>query len=243
MIKLGISGACGKMGKRIIALANQEKDVTVILGFENKEHPDIGKIIDGVKISADISDVKDCDCLIEFSAPEPTIEHIPYLIKHKKCAVIGTTGLNDEQQNIIKKTSESIPIVFSPNMSIGVNLLFKLVKLCAETLKNYNIYIEETHHIHKKDAPSGTAKKIAQIINESGFNIKTKDIKAIREDEIAGDHKIIFESDVDKIELFHSAKTRDIFAQGAIIAAKWVVNKKHGLYSMDNVLFKIEEQC
>jgi 4-hydroxy-tetrahydrodipicolinate reductase len=121
-------------------------------------------------------------------------------------------------------------------MSVGVNLLFKLVQMSGEILKNYNVRIEEAHHIHKKDSPSGTAKKIVQLLNEEGFSIKIEDIQAIRKNEIVGDHKIIFESKGDKIEIFHTAKTRDIFAEGALLAAKWIKGKKPGLYSMEDVL-------
>ena len=151
--------------------------------------------------------------------------------------VIGTTGLDKKAKDKISEVAKVIPIVFSPNMSIGVNILFRLLKIAAGTLKNYQAGIQEVHHVHKKDAPSGTAKRIAEIINEQGFNIKIEDIKADRYDEIIGDHKVVFESEVDKLELSHSAKTRDIFAQGALLAAGWIVGKSLGLYSMDDVLF------
>jgi len=237
MVKVIVSGACGKMGRRIIQLAKGDSQIDLIAGLEHEGHPDVGKEVEGVKIIGDYSQIKSCDCLIDFSAPVATMAHIPHLIKFKKPVVVGTTGLAPDQQKVIQEASKAIAIVFSPNMSIGVNLLFRLVKMAGSVLKNYKIYIEEAHHIHKKDAPSGTAKRIAQILNEEGFSIKTEDIKAIREDEIIGDHRIVFESGMDKIELFHSAKTRDIFAQGAVRASKWVAGKKSGLYSMDEVLF------
>ncbi|UCC96104.1 MAG: 4-hydroxy-tetrahydrodipicolinate reductase, partial [Candidatus Omnitrophota bacterium] len=138
-----------------------------------------------------------CDCLVEFSSPSATVEHLPYLVKFRRCAVIGTTGLDKNQQRKIQDASSVIPIVFSPNMSVGVNLLFRLLKEAAHILKAYSVGIEEAHHIHKRDAPSGTAKKIAQLVNSEGFQIKVGDIKSIREDEIVGDHKVTFESNVD----------------------------------------------
>lgn len=236
MIKIAVSGACGRMGKRIINAAKTDSGIEVLSGLERADHPDIGKVIDGVKITGDWK-IQDCDCVIDFSTPAATIEHLGFIVDSGKNVVIGTTGLDDIQQNRIKAASIKIAVVFSPNMSVGVNLLFRLLKTAAETLRGYSVYIEEAHHIHKKDAPSGTAKKIAQVINEQGFNVKTEDIKAIREGEIVGDHKVVFESSVDKIELFHSAKTRDIFAQGAVVAAKWVAGKPAGLYSMEDVLF------
>lgn len=237
MVKVGVSGARGKMGKRIIALASGVKNLKVVFGLEDKNHPEAGKIIDKVKISADPLDIKDCDCLIDFSTPSATLEYLDYAVKFKKCMVIGTTGLEKGAQDKIRKAAQSIPIVFSPNMSVGVNLLFRLLKIAADTLKNYQVGIQETHHIHKKDAPSGTAKRIAEIINEQGFNIKIEDIRADRYDEVVGNHKVVFESEVDKIELSHSAKTRDIFVQGALIAVGWIAGKRAGFYSMEDVLF------
>lgn len=239
MVKIGISGACGKMGKRIISLAEEEGFI-LAFGLEEKGHPDLGKIRQGVRIEDDPREIKNCDCLIEFTNPSATIEHLSFLVKFNKSAVIGTTGLDEVQQEKVKEAAEIIPIVFSPNMSVGVNLLFKLIEEAAKILKGYDVDIQEAHHIHKKDAPSGTAKKIAQLINNQDFNVRIEDIKADRVNEVVGDHKVIFESKVDKIELFHSAKTRDIFAQGALLAAKWIINRPRGLYSMDDVLFHKE---
>ncbi|MFA5271821.1 MAG: 4-hydroxy-tetrahydrodipicolinate reductase [Candidatus Omnitrophota bacterium] len=237
MIKLAISGFCGKMGQRIFMLSKLDKNLKVVVGLENKSHPDIGKIIDGVKVTDNLEALRECDCLIDFSAPCAAIEYLSYLVRFKKSAVIGTTGFSEAEQAKIKSAAKKIPIVFSPNMSIGVNLLFRLAQMAAKTLPGYKVYVEEAHHIHKKDSPSGTAKKIMQVINEEGFNLKTEDVKAIREGEIVGNHKIVFESEVDKLELFHSAKTRDIFVKGALLAASWIKGKKNRLYTMDDILF------
>ncbi len=236
MIKLGISGICGKMGQRILHLASQNQDLKVVLGLEAKGHALISKSLGEIKVSDDLSKIKEIDCLIEFSSPAATLEHIPYLRQFKKAVVIGTTGLDDKQRSELKQAAEDIPIVFSPNMSLGVNVLFRLLKKAASALRGYEVKVEEVHHIHKKDSPSGTAKKITEIINQEGFNLNSQDVKAERVDEVVGDHKVIFESKFDKLELFHSAKTRDIFAQGALLAAKWIVAKDVGLYSMDDLL-------
>jgi 4-hydroxy-tetrahydrodipicolinate reductase len=237
MVKLGISGIAGRMGQRILSLAHKSSTVGVVAGLEEKTHPTIGKKIEGVAVYSDPDSISQCDCLIEFSTPLATLEHLPFLLKHHTPCVIGTTGLNKDDVSKIQEVAEKVAVVFSPNMSIGVNLLFSLVEAAARVLGNYNISLEEAHHIHKKDAPSGTAKKIAEILNTQGFSIKIEDILARRENEIVGDHKVVFSSDMDTIELFHSAKTRDIFAQGALLAAQWVVNKSSGLYSMRDVLF------
>lgn len=238
MIKLGVSGARGKMGQRIIALAKESGDFQVIFGLERSGHPDIGKTIDQVVIVDDREYIRQSDCLIDFSAQDAIVENINYLTKFKKPTVIGTTGLDSSSQEKIAAAAKDIPIVFSPNMSLGVNILFRLLEDAAKSLKGYQVSIEEAHHIHKKDSPSGTAKKIAEIINKYDFKVKIEDIKAKREDEIVGDHKVIFESDFDRLEISHSAKTRDIFAQGALVAAIWVKDKPVGLYSMDDILGK-----
>jgi 4-hydroxy-tetrahydrodipicolinate reductase len=229
------------MGQRIFALAGEDKNFKVVIGLEKKGHPEVGKTINGVRVVDNPEEIKECDCVIDFTVAAATLENLPYIAKHKKYAVIGTTGIDESQQARLKEASKKIAIVFSPNMSIGVNLLFSLAKTAAKTLRGYKVLIEEAHHIHKKDAPSGTAKRIAQIINEEGLSCQAEDIRAIREGEIVGDHRIILESEVDRIELFHHAKTRDIFVKGALIAAKWVIDKEPGLYSMDDVLSEINK--
>jgi len=236
-MKIGVSGASGKMGKRIIHFAAQEKEIEVVFGLEKEGHPDVGHDFEGVKITDNLEIIKTCDCLIDFSLPEATMEHLGYLLEYKKAVVIGTTGLSEREQVDIKNAAKDIPVVFSPNMSVGVNAMFRLVKEAAKILKNYDLYLEEAHHVHKKDSPSGTAKKLVQILNSEGFKIKDDDVAAIREDEIVGDHSVLFKSGVDEIEISHSAKTRDIFAQGSIRAAIWINGKANGFYSMDDVLF------
>jgi 4-hydroxy-tetrahydrodipicolinate reductase len=237
MIKVAISGICGRMGQRIMNLAKNYRDFEVIAGFESKEHPQIDGDIGGVKVSSDPELVKACDCLIDFSLAGVILDYLPSLIEHKKPVVIGTTGFSDEDLAKIKKAAEDIPILLAPNMSIGVNVLFRLIKEAANMLKTYNVFVEEAHHIHKKDSPSGTAKKIVSLLNQAGFSISNDKVEAIREGEIIGDHSVVFRSDVDEIEVSHSAKTRDIFAQGALFAAKKMVSKKPGFYSMEDLLF------
>ena len=237
MINLGISGVCGRMGGRILSLAKADKEFNVVVGLEKEGHSRIGDTVEGLEVISDTEKISLCDCLIEFSNPQATLEHANIALKYNKCVVIGTTGFSEEDMSVIREIASKVPVLISPNMSIGVNVMFRIVKEAGAALKGYNIYMEEAHHIHKKDAPSGTAKKLVDILNQEGFDIKYDNIVSIREDEIIGDHSVVFKSDVDQIELSHSAKTRDIFAQGALTAAKWIVNKPSGLYSMDNVLF------
>jgi len=165
------------------------------------------------------------------------MEHLSLCAKEGKAMVVGTTGLTDEQKADITKVSEKIPIVFSPNMSIGVNLLFKMVGEAAKVLgREYTVEIIEAHHAEKKDSPSGTAKELARLVKE-GMGTDTKvPIESIREDEIVGEHTIKFESDTDIVEITHSAKTRDIFAAGALEAARFAAKKKSGLFSMKDVI-------
>lgn len=240
MISIAISGCAGKMGTRIFNLGCEDGELKPVVGIERTEMTKQCLKIDGFKVSDNPDDIKEADVLIEFTTPEATMEHLEFALKHKKAMVIGTTGLAEDQVSRIKDASRNIPIVFSPNMSIGVNLLFKLVKETAEKLsKDYKVNIVEAHHIHKKDAPSGTAKKLAQIIKDASGREVT-DIKSIREGEIIGDHKVTFEGPLDTIELSHSAKTRDIFAKGALEAAKFIVGKPPRLYDMQDVLGAIK---
>jgi 4-hydroxy-tetrahydrodipicolinate reductase len=235
MVKIAVSGAAGKMGGRIINLAAKDSDFKLVVALERQGHQSIGREICGIKITDDPDAVKVADCLLEFTTPQATVEHLGFALKYKKPIVIGTTGLSSDDKFKIGEASKVIPIVLSPNMSIGINILFGLIKFTLEKLPgDYSVNITEAHHVHKKDAPSGTAKRIAEIIEATGRQIK--DIKSIREGEIVGDHKVGFESPVEKIELSHSATTRDIFAQGALKATGWITNKQAGLYSMEDVL-------
>ena len=236
MIKLAVSGCQGRMGSRISELASQDKDFKIAVLLEHEGHPAIGQKIQGVSVQSEPSVLKEADVLIEFTTPEATFLHLRECLKSRVKMVIGTTGLLESQVQAIKDASRVIPIVFSSNMSVGVNIFFKIAREVAEkTGKTYNIKIVEAHHVHKKDAPSGTAKTLAQIVEEAS-KTKVSDIKSIRKGEIIGDHDIIFESEVDTIKISHSAKTRDIFVKGALVAAKFIAKKTKGLYDMQSVL-------
>jgi 4-hydroxy-tetrahydrodipicolinate reductase len=211
------------MGSRIAELAREDTDLHV------------GGCFDAVEENPE-QFIEAADCLIEFTAPLATMEHLELCKKHKKAMVIGTTGLSDAERDRIREASAGIPIVFSPNMSIGVNILLKMAATTAKALgPEYNVSIIEAHHLHKKDAPSGTAKEILRVIKEFKGNVEIP-IESIREGETIGEHTVTFESGVDVIEITHSAKTRDIFAKGALKAAKFIVGKKNGLFTMKDVL-------
>lgn len=237
MINVAVLGCCGKMGKRIIALIEKEKELKLSVALEMKSHPDINTQISGVCISDDLDNIQSADVIIDFTPMADKTVLLDAVMRFKKSLVIGTTGLNLEQVKKIEKAAHQVPIVYSPNMSVGVNLIFKLIREAASKLKDYNVRIKEAHHVHKKDSPSGTAKKMAEIITDvTGSEVE--DIAARREGEIIGDHEVIFENELDTIVLSHSAKTRDIFAQGSLDAAIWLFNKPAGLYSMQDVLGK-----
>lgn len=222
MVNICVSGSKGKMGSRIIALSKDDSEISLSGEFDIGDMPE--------------PFIKECDCLIEFTTPQATMTHLSLCAKHKKAFVIGTTGLSDAEKKKIEEASKNIPVVFSPNMSIGVNLLFKMVSNAAKVLgAEYRVEIIEAHHVHKKDSPSGTAKELARIIKEAKGDIHIP-VESVREDEIVGDHTVTFDSDFDVIEITHSAKTRDIFAKGALQAAKFVVTKPNGLYTMRDVL-------
>lgn len=244
MVRIGISGACGKMGMKIAALAIKEKDMKITAALERKDSGDLGKDFGhvlgmdrmGVIVSSDYEkEIGGVDALIEFTLPEPTIEHVKICSKAGVPMVIGTTGLDARAEKAINDASENMPIVFSPNMSMGVNTLFKIVREAARILgKDFDIRMDETHHVHKKDAPSGTAKMISRVIKDaSGVE---PHCEVMREGEVVGNHGVIFESGYETLEIRHDAKSRDVFAVGAIKAARFIAGKKPGIYTMADVL-------
>jgi 4-hydroxy-tetrahydrodipicolinate reductase len=235
MIKLGIAGVAGRMGRRIFELASFDREFEIALALEKKGTPVIGKELGRVKISSSPDGLFLVDVFVDFTTAQATESNLDYLAKYRKSAVIGTTGLSEAQLNKLKETAEVVPIVYSPNMSVGVNVLFSILPELAKRLgPDYYVEIVEAHHKAKKDAPSGTAKKLAQVIIE--MTKKEIPIHAIRLGDIIGDHTVIFVGNAERIEIKHQAHSRDLFALGALKAAKWVVGKGAGLYSMQDVL-------
>ncbi len=221
MIKIAVSGYKGRMGSRIKRLVEEDPQLELAGVFEIGDDPRAA--------------IEACDLLIEFTTPEATVKNLGIAKELGKAVVIGTTGLDDEKLAIVKEASSKMPIVFSPNMAVGVNLLFKVAGQMAEVLgKDFAASISETHHVHKKDAPSGTAKRLHSIIAEK----VNKDVKveSQRIGEVVGDHTVVFDGKEEKLEITHHAKSRDVFARGALIAAKFIAKKKSGLFSMNEVL-------
>jgi 4-hydroxy-tetrahydrodipicolinate reductase len=239
--KILLVGAKGRMGHAISAAANDDAGVVISASCARSDAliPVIGK----------------CDVVVDFSQPDATSDICRVCIEHKKPIVIGTTGHSAEQTGIIKKAAANVPIVFAPNFSIGVNALFWLTRKAAELLgRDFDLEIVEMHHRLKIDAPSGTAKKLAEILSKARKLDSRKNLRhgrkgmigerptaeigvhALRGGDLVGDHTVIFAGAGERLELTHRAGSRETFARGALRAAQWVIDKPPRVYSMEDVL-------
>jgi len=257
MTKVIVCGARGRMGQQIISEVLLDPTMELIGAIESFHHPELGKrVTEGVIVSSDLEEVvQEKAVIIEFTTSVATIEHLKVAKRKKIPMVIGTTGFQVVEFNQIREASSSIPILLSPNMSIGINLLFKLVQIAAKTLgKEFDKEVIEAHHRKKKDAPSGTAKRIAQILAQTegekldqvevfgrqgitGERRKEEiGIHAVRGGSIVGDHTVLFAGEGERLEITHRAESRKIFARGAILSAKFIAQKKAGLYDLQDVL-------
>lgn len=236
-VKIAINGALGRMGKRIYALSKDEADAQVVKFIDWEKHEEMGTVIDGITVTSDKKDLAGVDAVIDFSLPESAMEMLDSCVENGVPIVIGCTGLSAQQIAKVEEAATKIPVVRATNMSVSVNLFFKILEDVAKTLQGYDVKMHEAHHIHKMDAPSGTAKTLADTINKAGYEIKYGDVAVTREGEIIGDHEVVFESDIDRFEIRHHAKTRDIFADGAVKAGVWIAGKPVKLYDMKEVLF------
>lgn len=264
MVKVIVCGACGKMGSRLISLIGQDAEMKIIGAIEEAKHPRIDKTIIGDIVVTNNLDkiINDADVVIDFTNPGATLDHLEIAARYQKPMVIGTTGFNEGELteiSAVAKIAQRMPLVLAPNMSPGVNLLFKLAREVAKALPGYDPEIIEVHHNQKKDAPSGTAYKLAEEISlgyadanpETAKNrvlshgrsgtlgprkLEEIGIHAVRAGDIVGEHTVIFAGPGERIELIHRAHSRDVFVHGAIKAAKWIVDKPPDLYDMQDVL-------
>jgi 4-hydroxy-tetrahydrodipicolinate reductase len=263
MLPITVHGAAGRMGQAVIRLLMQDGSFKLAGAVDSPSSERLGRDAGeaaggkkaGVPITGKIGDVLACsDVVVDFSSVAATPALLNAVLNAKKPLVIGTTGHAKETLAIFKEAAKTVPLLVSPNMSIGVNLLWHLTGIAAKTLgKDYQVNIVERHHVHKKDAPSGTAKRIVEIITKAaGYNAerdvfyatdgaegndaKPISVHAVREGEIVGEHNIYFTSAEERIDLAHHAFTRDIFARGALKAAQWIVDKPAGLYDMQDVI-------
>ncbi|MDA8084835.1 MAG: 4-hydroxy-tetrahydrodipicolinate reductase [Nitrospiraceae bacterium] len=264
MIRIGVAGASGKMGGRIAALAKEYEGLQLKGAFERGGCPglgsDIGQIVGigecGVRLTEGISSViGEVDLIIDFTSIESTRENLRIAAEHGKAIVIGTTGFSKEDLAGMEPHFRTVPCVMASNMSLGVNLLLKVLQDVARVLGDeYDIEIVEAHHRLKKDAPSGTALRMAQVISaalgrdldEVGvygrhgiIGARTKKeigIQTVRAGDIVGEHTVMFGGLGERIEITHKASSRDTFARGALKAALWLAGKPAGLYDMQDVL-------
>jgi len=222
-VRVLLVGAAGRMGKTIVDLASNDPNIDIVAKC------DLGDPIEPA--------MKNCDVVIDFSQADATNEICRTALHHRKSLVIGTTGHSQEQRLMIENTAQSLPIVFASNFSVGVNVLFWLTRKAAELLgSDFNPEIIETHHKMKKDAPSGTARTLTEIVKRTRNLDSQIPIQSIREGEVVGNHTITFTGPGERLELTHRASSREIFARGALRAAQWVTGKAPGLYSMQDVL-------
>ncbi|RLA72857.1 MAG: 4-hydroxy-tetrahydrodipicolinate reductase [Epsilonproteobacteria bacterium] len=253
MIKAGVFGASGRVGRLLLDDLKEEEGIELSTVYIRSElnFP----LDEGVMVTNEITTfLEGCDIVIDFSLPEAAQELLEAALTTPKPIVSGTTGLSVHQLNLLKEASEKMPILYATNMSLGVALLNKLVRLASKTLEGFDIEIVEQHHRHKKDAPSGTALTLAEsaaagrdldldAVRVSGRNgnigERTADeiaVMALRGGDIVGRHTVGFYNDGEFVELNHTATSRNTFSKGAIRAAKWLVAKEAGLYSISDCL-------
>ena len=265
-IKVAVAGCLGRMGQEITKEILKNKKLLFVGGFEHKSHPDLNKKfneVTSINSKLQISDntnqiIKNADVVIDFTSPNSTLSNVKIAANNKTAIVIGTTGMTENQKKKVKNFSKKIPILMSSNMSLGVNLLFNLVNQTASILKdeNYDIEISETHHKHKKDAPSGTAISLGEYaaigrktkLNKTKVTDRTRKItkrkkgqigfSVTRGGEIAGEHTVSFIGTNDRVDLIHKANNRSIFVSGAIEAAIFLSRKKNGFFYMCNLFIK-----
>ena len=252
-INLAISGCLGRMGQQLIKSSKNNKNFKLIALTENKA---ISKRISGIRLDINTEEAfKNTDVIIDFTVPNCTLDILKIASKLKKRVVIGTTGFTKKEEGLIKKFSKKIPILKAGNMSLGVNLLMYLTEIASKSLNDeYLSKVFEVHHKYKKDYPSGTAlmvgKGIADGKNKNLYNLMGKkylnkksfpygkkiNFNSIRKSEIIGEHEVTFSSGKEIIKLNHEAFDRALYSDGALTAAKWLINKKPGLYSMRDLL-------
>jgi len=261
MISVCIAGATGRMGRALLKEAIN-KNYQIVGAVESPNNVNIGKSLREVGLcssdiklmsSADLSEsIKNADVYITFTTPEAEVSNLPIVAEMGKRIVMGTTGFSNEQmEKILETVSNKIPVVFSPNFALGVNLLFKLIKNCNTFPSEYDFSITEIHHTGKKDAPSGTAKELSRIVSSfkdytkhiygrEGLSSRKSDeleISSLRAGGVPGIHNVVIAGPYEMIRIEHTTFSRSVFAQGALYAVEWIYKQsKSGIYSMEDVL-------
>lgn len=256
-VRIGLSGAAGRMGQEIIPLiGNADFPNTVLtVALESVGSKNIGDKTNnsGVSFATDF-ETDEVDVFIDFSSPPATIELLSKCRRHKIPMVIGVTGFSEDEKSIIHEAAKDIPVVFAPNMSLGMNVAFMIAEVAAKILDNYDTEIFEAHHRHKKDAPSGSALRLGEAVTK-GRNEKLDDVavhgwhgksrkegdksigfSVMRAGDIAGEHRVVFAGGGEQLEIIHRASGRICFARGAIFAAEFTTGVPPGLYDIRNVM-------
>ena len=264
MVRAIVAGAGGRMGGRIINMIHKTEGITLSAAFEHPDSRAVGQDTGavagleslGVTVSDSLDSVIDQgDVVIDFTISEASLKHSRIAASHKRPIVIGTTGLAKDELDEIRQLAKDFPCVLAPNMSVGINLLYKLVDTAAKVLgDDYDVEIVEAHHRMKKDAPSGTALQLGRVIAASlgrdfdevglferhGFigerSKKEIGIQTVRAGDIVGEHTVLFGGTGERIEIVHKASSRDTFAKGAVRAALWIIEQPAGFYDMQDVL-------
>jgi 4-hydroxy-tetrahydrodipicolinate reductase len=250
MIKVVVCGASGRMGQTIGRMVKESDDLELVGGINLRPGSFFGvEIVESKNAEALLKKTKP-DVLIDFTIASAVVGNVKMAAKNKVALVVGTTGISPEQRIEMDAAIQgNVPAVISTNFSVGVNIFWQILRDSAKLLKDYDIEVIEAHHRNKKDAPSGTAKTILQILDEEagarekmygreGMTERRNEIgvHVIRGGDIVGDHKVMFSKNFETIELSHRAYDRSVFASGALRAARWVVGKKPGIYGMNDVL-------
>jgi len=263
-ITVAINGAAGRMGRCLIQAVHETEGLTLtaaldraessLIGVDAGELAGVGKL--GVTVTADIAAAtQQSDIIIDFTLPEATMALLPYCVEHQCRPVIGTTGFDAAQKQMIDDTAKQIACLVAPNMSVGVNLSLKLLDMAARVLgDDVDIEITEAHHRHKVDAPSGTALRMGEVVADAlGRNLKecavygregrtgardrqTIGFATVRAGDIVGDHTVLFAGEGERVEITHKASSRMTFAYGAMRASKWLMQQPTGLFDMQDVL-------
>lgn len=264
MIRIAVIGAAGRMGKTNIEAITQAEGVELgaaiveadssLLGADAGELAGVGKL--GVSLVGSLVEVKDdFDLLIDFTSPASTLQNLAFCAEHGKQMVIGTTGLTDDERAELSSYGDKMSLVFASNMSVGVNLCFKLLYMAAQALgDDYDVEVIEAHHRHKVDSPSGTALSMGEVLADAlGRDLKAcavygregqvgarpqKEIgfATVRAGDVVGDHTVLFGTEGERVEITHKASSRMTFAKGAVRASRWLAGKPNGVYSMQDVL-------
>jgi len=261
-MKLAIAGSGGRMGRMLIEAALAAEDLSIAAALERADAPQIGEDCalflgrrTGVIITSDVSAIGQADVLIDFTRPEGTLRHLQACVERRVRAVIGTTGFDEAGRRQIEQAARTVPVVFSPNMSVGVNVAFRLVEVAARMLSgDFDVEISEAHHRHKVDAPSGTALRLGELVaNAQGRSLQQVAVHArhgltgprpagsigfsvIRGGDLVGDHTVMFAGTGERIEITHRASSRMTYALGSLRAARFLAQREPGLYDMRDVL-------